>query len=76
MVAIHQLLPWLVFYNSVKLCILFFQIRHFSSENDKVIELSYKDIEPVYEPIKKEDSLDLHEEEVEPQHSINSVCHL
>lgn len=49
-------------------------IRYFSSKNEKVIDLSYADIDPVYIPVKKEtvdvvDEQDLCEED---QHSINS----
>jgi len=49
------------------------QVRFLSSKNEKIIDLSYSDIEPVYIPIKKEivDEQDLHEED---QHSVNSVC--
>jgi len=55
--------------NDVFKCIS--NIRRFSSKNEKVIDLSYTDIDPVYIPVKKEivDEQDLYEED---QHSINS----
>ncbi|XP_060834256.1 probable ATP-dependent RNA helicase DDX28 [Rhopalosiphum padi] len=55
--------------NNVSKCIS--NIRCFSSKNEKVIDLSYTDIDPVYIPVKKEivDEQDLYEED---QHSINS----
>uniref|UniRef100_A0A2S2NQZ6 RNA helicase n=1 Tax=Schizaphis graminum TaxID=13262 RepID=A0A2S2NQZ6_SCHGA len=55
--------------NDVSKCIS--NIRCFSFKNEKVIDLSYTDIDPVYIPVKKEivDEQDLYEED---QHSINS----
>ncbi|KAL4141572.1 hypothetical protein QTP88_004191 [Uroleucon formosanum] len=46
-------------------------VRFLSSKNEKIIDLSYSDIDPVYVPIKKEivDEQDL---QIEDQHSINS----
>lgn len=60
-------------------CIIFLQIRYFSSKNEKVIDLSYADIDPVYIPVKKEtvDAVDVVDEQdifEEDQHSIDSVC--
>lgn len=53
--------------------IFYLQVRFLSSKNEKIIDLSYSDIDPVYVPIKKEivDEQDL---QIEDQHSINSVC--
>lgn len=55
------------------------QVRYFCSKNDKVIDLSYSDINPVYRLMKKEVAVeqDLErdwEEEQEEQHIRNSVC--
>lgn len=53
--------------------IFYLQVRFLSSKNEKIIDLSYSDIDPVYVPIKKEivDEQDL---QIEDQHLINSVC--
>lgn len=67
---------------NVKFFILFFQIRCFSSKIEKVIDLSYADIDPVYVPLKNE-AANLHDEEGEKeeeveekdQYSVDSVRH-
>lgn len=61
----------------IKLCIYLIQVRCLSSKNKKVIDLSYADIDPVYIPINKNETVDLPDTQEEVQYyNNNSVCSL